>query len=87
MELVGYKENLSVLRSLFPYRIVISLSECATVLGVDIRLIQDMRLREKDPLPTVCLSKSQKSRYGVSIPMLAYWLAVQGVKTYEFKFT
>ena len=80
MEPVGYRENLSMLRTLFPDKLVISLNECASVLGVDTRTVRNMSRRVKDPLPTICLSQSKKSRYGVSLPSLARWITVQGIK-------
>ena len=78
MQSVAYKDILSMLRSLFPDKLVISLNECAAVLGVDYRTVRCMSEREKNPLPVICLKKSQKNRYGVTLPTLARWLAAEG---------
>ena len=74
MELVGYSENIKMLSELFPGRIVISMTECARVLGVDYRTVKDMTQRVKNPLPLVRLTEGPKSRCGVPVALFARWL-------------
>ena len=74
MKLVGFDENLILLKNLFPDRVVISLTECSSVLGVDYRTVKDLTERIVNPLPTVKLTDSDRSKLGVPVALLARWL-------------
>lgn len=71
MELVGYRENLELLRELFPDRATIDFAECSECLGCDIRTVRAAAQRSHNPLPTV---KVGKKRVLVPIPRLARWM-------------
>ena len=53
MELVGYDDNLAMLRLLFPDKLLISSKECARVLNLDVRTVFNLKNRVKNPLPLV----------------------------------
>ncbi|MBR2389000.1 MAG: pyocin activator PrtN family protein [Clostridia bacterium] len=78
MEYVAYQQNLKLLRVLFPDKFVISVKECAGVLGVDPRTVRDMAKRVNNRLPLVRLTYSKKSRYGISLSDLARWIELEG---------
>ena len=82
MVLDGYEENLTMLRHLFPDKLVISSKECARILDVDVRTLFRMKERAKNPLPLVRLTYTQRSRYGISLPDLARWVALEGGKVH-----
>ena len=77
MELIGYDDNLAMLRLLFPDKYVISSKECARVLDLDVRTVFNLKNRVKNPLPLVRLTYTQRSRYGISLPDLARWICVE----------
>ena len=73
MELVGYRENLEMLRTEFPGRSAISVDECARTLGVSRGLVYDSMKLSKNPLPYVKVGR----RLTIPIPRLARWMCLR----------
>lgn len=76
MELAGFRENLEFLRGMFPGRVTISLSECATAMGCDIKTIYELiKPYRKNPIPTQLIGTRRKV---VPLVGLARWLCSRG---------
>ena len=72
MELVGYRETLAVLQDIFPGRVVISLPECAKVLGLNIKTVYEtVEPYHKNPIPTKLVGGRKKV---VPLVGLARWM-------------
>lgn len=71
MEKAGYRDQLALLREIYPDRITITPQETAKLLGWDIRTVRAAIARKVDPIPSV-----KRSAKCVSVPIteLARWL-------------
>lgn len=73
MELVGYRENLELLREAFPNQAAISVEDCAKVLNVSKRLVYDSIRAVKNPLPAVRMGR----RVTIPVARLARWMCLR----------
>jgi excisionase family DNA binding protein len=63
-EKVNFREQLGLLNDLFPGKITLTVSEAASVLGVDRRTVRAMIERKYNPLPAQIVGKTNnKTRY------------------------
>lgn len=75
MELAGYRENLALLQEMFPDRAVISLPECAKVLGLNIKTVYEtVEPYHKNPIPTKVVGSRKRV---VPITGLARWMCLK----------
>ena len=70
MEKSGYREQLELLKELFPGKVAISVRQAAQVLGCDVHTAYSSVNRSKDPLPT----KKIGGKLVVPISLFANWL-------------
>jgi excisionase family DNA binding protein len=73
MELVGYRENLELLRESFPDQTAISVEECARTLSVSERLVYDSIHAAKNPIPAIKVGR----RIMIPIARLARWMCLR----------
>ena len=72
MELAGYRENIEMLQDLFPGRVTINLSECAQILGVNIKTVyESTKPYRKNPIPTQLVGGRKRV---VPLVGLARWM-------------
>lgn len=72
MEKSGYRENLELLREIFPGKGAITVKETATFLGVAEGTVYSAILRKYNPLPSTKLNGKKL----IPIVPLAKWLSV-----------
>lgn len=73
MELVGYRENLELLRTQFPDRVAISVQECAVTLGVNVKTVYETIRRQTNPLPVVYMGR----KITIPVARLARWMCLK----------
>lgn len=71
MEKAGYRDQLALLREIFPDRITLSPTEVARALGWDVRTVRAAIDRKVNPIPS---QKQSPARVTVPITGLARWL-------------
>lgn len=71
MEKVGYRENLEMLREMYPGKVSLTVAEVAGAMGLDIKTVYNAISRRYDPLPHV---KCGEKRIIIPIPALARWM-------------
>ena len=71
MEKADFRENLALLREMFPGKVSLTVSEVAGVLGLDIKTVYGAVARRSDPMP--CIKAGQK-RILIPLPGLARWM-------------
>lgn len=70
-EKVNFREQLGLLNDLFPGKITLTVSEAASVLGVDRRTIKAMIERRYNPLPATNVGKGNNKIYLISKTAIA----------------
>ena len=71
MEKIDYRENLALLRDMYPGKVSLSVGEAAVVLGLDVKTIYGAVARKYNPLPHM---KVGQKRILIAIPGLARWM-------------
>ena len=71
MEKIDYRENLELLREMFPGKLSLSVPEAASVMGLDVKTVYNAVSRRYNPLP--CMKVGEK-RILIPIPGLARWM-------------
>lgn len=71
MKKAGYDENLALIRELYPGRAMLSVKECAEVLGINQKSVYKMGQQAKKPLPI----KKFGGKVLVPVSGLATWMS------------
>lgn len=71
MEKAGYRDQLALLREMFPTRVAITPAEAAKALGWDARTVRAAMARRVNPLPS---QQQTAARKVIPIAALARWL-------------
>jgi hypothetical protein len=71
MEKIDYRENLELLREMFPGKLSLSVPETASVMGLDVKTVYNAVSRRYNPLPHM---KVGEKRILIPIPGLARWM-------------
>lgn len=71
MKKTGYDENLALIRELYPGRAMLSVKECAGLLGMSEKSIYEIAKRVKKPLPI----KKFGGKVLVPVSGLATWMS------------
>jgi hypothetical protein len=74
MEKPNYREQLALIRDIFPQKISLTVDEVALVLGKDRKTITALIERRTNPLPAQDVSQGRKNhKYIIPVTALARW--------------
>ena len=72
MEKASYRQNLGLIQEMFPHRVALSVTECASLLGCSVQTIRAYTPRAIKPLPSI---KSEGNKIIIPVVPLANWLS------------